>query len=245
MIIGSRKVYYEKLSSTNTMAATLIRRNNAPEGTIIYAGFQYSGKGQMGNKWESEESKNLLISVILYPTVVKADMQFLISKTISLGITDFLSEFTDNIFIKWPNDIYIKNDKIAGVLIENALIRNDIEHTIAGIGININQTRFPEEIPNPTSLKIATGTEYDLDHCLTKLCGALDNRYKQLLYERKGQIDNDYLALLYRFKEWCEFKDSKGMFEGKIVSVADSGRLQIEDRKGRIYEFNFREVDFL
>ena len=227
------------------MAATLIRRNNAPEGTVVYAGFQYSGKGQAGNKWESEENKNLLLSIILYPTVIKADMQFLISKTISLGITDFLSKFTGDIFIKWPNDIYIRDDKIAGILIENALIRNEIEHTIAGIGININQEVFPDDIPNPTSLTIATGLEHDPEQCLTELCAALDSRYKQLLYEKTKRIDNDYLKLLYRAGEWSEFKDGKGIFEGKIVSVADSGRLQIEDRKGRIYEFDFREVDFL
>jgi BirA family transcriptional regulator, biotin operon repressor / biotin---[acetyl-CoA-carboxylase] ligase len=245
MIIGSRKVYYEKLSSTNTMAATLIRKGNMPEGTIIHAGYQFSGKGQMGNRWDSEEGKNLLISIILYPSVVKADMQFIISKVISLGIVDFLRQVTGRIFIKWPNDIYIESDKIAGILIENTVIRNDIEHTIAGIGININQTRFSEDIPNPTSLKIITGEEHDLENCLASLSKAIDIRYKQLLYERNNQIDKDYISSLYRFNVWSEFNDNKGIFEGKIVSVTDSGRLHIEDRRGRIYEFGFREVDFL
>jgi len=245
MIIGSRKLYYEKLSSTNTMAATLIRKGNISEGTIIHAGFQYSGKGQAGNKWESEEGKNLLISIILYPTVVKADMQFLISKVISLGIVDFLMQFTSEVSIKWPNDIYVKGDKISGILIENTIVRNEIEHTVAGIGINVNQTRFPEDIPNPTSLKIVTGKEHDLKECLTSLAKSLDSRYKQLLYERISQINRDYISYLYQFNVWCEFNDSKGIFEGKIVSVSDIGRLQIEDRRGRIYEFGFREVDFL
>lgn len=245
MIIGSRKVYHEKLSSTNTAAATLIRKGNTPEGTIIQAGYQYSGRGQMGNRWESEEGKNLLISIILFPTVVRADMQFIISKVISLGIVDFLQQITGDVFIKWPNDIYIKSDKIAGILIENTIIRNEIEHTIAGIGINLNQTRFPGDIPNPTSLKIITGKEYDPETCLDSLTKTLDKRYKQLLYERRNQIDKDYISSLYRFNVWSEFNDNKGIFEGKIISVTDSGRLQIEDRRGRIYEFGFKEVDFL
>jgi len=245
MIIGSKKIYYEKLSSTNTMAATLIRKGNIQEGTVVHAGYQFSGKGQAGNRWESEDGKNLLISIILYPTIVKADQQFIISKVISLGLVDFLRQVTGNIFIKWPNDIYVKSDKIAGILIENTVIRNDIEHTIAGIGVNINQTRFSADIPNPTSLKIITGEEHDLENCFSSLTKAIDTRYKQLLYERKNQIDKDYISSLYRFNLWSEFNDNKGIFEGKIVSVTDSGRLQIEDRRGRIYEFGFREVDFL
>ena len=245
MIIGSRKIYYDKLSSTNTMAATLIKKGNVQEGTIVYTGFQYSGKGQKGNTWESEEGKNLLISIILFPVTVRAENQFIISKVISLGISDFLGQLTENISIKWPNDIYIQDDKIAGILIEHSVIRNDLEYTIAGIGININQEVFTGGAPNPTSLKIVTGIYHDTEKCLSSLTGDIDKRYKQLLYDRRDRIDEDYFSSLYKAGTWNEFKDNKGIFEGKIIAVTDTGRLQIEDRRGRIYEYGFKEVDFL
>jgi BirA family biotin operon repressor/biotin-[acetyl-CoA-carboxylase] ligase len=215
------------------------------EGTIIYTGFQTAGRGQGNNRWESEKDKNLLLSIILFPSVIRAERQFLISKVISLGICDFLRNYVFEVTIKWPNDIYVRNEKIAGILIENSIIRNEIDHTIAGIGININQQHFPRHLPNPTSLKILTGKEYDLEQCLNELAAKLDARYKQLLYNRMGRIDEDYKTSLYRFGQFTEFSDNRGVFEGKIISVTDIGRIQIEDRRGRIYEYGFNEVDFL
>ncbi len=245
MIIGSRKVFFERLSSTNSHAAAMLRKSRVPEGTVVYTGYQTAGKGQAGNKWESEENKNLLLSVILYPSLIRADRQFLISKVISLGVSDFVKSHVSDVTIKWPNDIYAGNEKIAGILIENSIIRNEIDHTIAGIGININQEHFPRHLPNPTSLKLITGVEYDLEKCLNELIAKLDARYKLLLYSRTARIDEDYKSSLYRFGQFTEFKDNRGVFEGKIRSVTDLGRIQIEDRRGRIYEYGLNEVDFL
>jgi len=245
MIIGSKKLYFERLSSTNTHASAMLRKNKIQEGTVIYTGFQTAGRGQGQNRWESEKDKNLLMSIVLYPSVIRADKQFLLSKVISLGIKDFLNNFVSEVSIKWPNDIFIKNDKIAGILIENSIIRNEIDHTIAGIGLNVNQEHFPKELINATSLKILTGREYNLEQCLEELSKKLDARYKQLLYNRIKRIDDDYKSSLYRFNQFTEFHDNRGLFEGKIISVTDSGRIQIEDRKGRIYEYGFKEVDFL
>jgi len=245
MIIGSKKLYFERLSSTNTHASAMLRKSKVQEGTVIYTGFQTAGRGQRQNRWESEKDKNLLMSVVLYPSVIRADKQFLLSKVISLGIKDFLNNFVSEVSIKWPNDIFVKNDKIAGILIENSIIRNEIDHTIAGIGLNVNQEHFPKELINATSLKILTGREYNLEQCLEELSKKLDARYKQLLYNRIIRIDDDYKSSLYRFNQFTEFHDNRGLFEGKIISVTDSGRIQIEDRKGRIYEYGFKEVDFL
>ncbi len=245
MIIGSRKVFFERLSSTNSHAAAMLRKSRVPEGTVVYTGYQTAGRGQAGNRWESEENKNLLLSVILYPAVIRAERQFIISKVISLGVSDFIKNYVNEVTVKWPNDIYVRNEKIAGILIENSIIRNEIDHTIAGIGININQEHFPRELPNPTSLKLLTGTDYDLEKCLNELIARLDARYKLLLYNRTSRIDEDYKSSLYRFGQFTEFKDSRGVFEGRIRAVTDSGRIQIEDRRGRIYEYGFNEVDFL
>jgi len=139
MIIGSDIIHYDSLSSTNSTAWLMVREKELPEGTVISANFQTAGKGQHGNRWESERGKNLLFSIILYPSSVSPDEQFLISMSISLGICDFLKHFLSDIKIKWPNDIYVNGGKIAGILIENSIIGQTIEYTVAGIGININR----------------------------------------------------------------------------------------------------------
>ena len=245
MIIGSKKIFVDKLSSTNSQAAWLLRKGKVQEGTVIQAGYQTEGRGQAGNRWESEKGKNLLFSVIIFPHFVKADRQFAISRMISLGIKDYLQTLCSDIWIKWPNDIVVRNDKIAGILIENALVRNEIEHTIAGIGLNVNQVKFSTAAAGATSLRIVTGKEHALQASLDSLLAALDKRYRQLSVDRKALISQDYMASLYRFDQWTEFRDGRGIFEGKIIAVTDTGRLQIEDRRGRIYEYEHKEVDFL
>jgi BirA family biotin operon repressor/biotin-[acetyl-CoA-carboxylase] ligase len=245
MIIGAKKIYHENLSSTNVLASSMIKQGRIQEGTVIYTGYQHSGKGQGSNTWESEAGKNLLFSIILYPQSVKAASQFIISKAVSLGIADYLSGIVKNITIKWPNDIYAGNDKIAGILIENSIAGDEIESTVAGIGLNINQQKFMSAAPNPVSLANITGMQYDLEATLSDLLNSLDRRYKMLLYDKRAQLDRDYLALLYRYELWSDYSDSNGPFEGRIVNITDTGRLLIEDRRGRIYEFGHKEVDFI
>ncbi len=162
MIIGSNIYFYDHLTSTNSEAVRLLKESGLPEGAVISAGFQSAGRGQKENKWESEEGKNLLISVILFPINIEPDLQFIISMTISLGICDFLKRHIPASSIKWPNDIYVNNDKIAGVLIENSIMGSSIEYSIAGIGLNINQEKFTGDAPNPVSLKNITGIDYDI-----------------------------------------------------------------------------------
>jgi BirA family biotin operon repressor/biotin-[acetyl-CoA-carboxylase] ligase len=171
--------------------------------------------------------------------------QFIISKTVSLGICDFLHQHTANVSIKWPNDIYINNDKIAGILIEASIIRDEIENMIVGIGLNLNQKIFKSDAPNPISLSMITGLDYDIEECLKNLAACLDTRYRQLLKEGRAGIDSEYLAKLYRIGQWSIYRDSDGLFEGRIISVTDDGRLQIEVRRGRIYDYGFKEVSFL
>ena len=149
MIICSNLLFFENLPSTNTHTAYLLKKKNLPEGTIVYTNYQSAGRGQTGNSWDSEDSKNLLIRIILFPSFVNPADQFYISMTISLGICDFLRRYIPVCSIKLPNDIYVNNDKIAGILLESSIIDDQIEYTIAGIGLNINQERFLSTVPNP------------------------------------------------------------------------------------------------
>ena len=245
MTIGSNIIFFETLPSTNTYAAGLVRKENLPEGTIIRAAYQSAGRGQTGNKWESEESKNLLISIILYPSGLEPSDQFLISMMISLGISDYLgAEFSD-CKIKWPNDIYVNNDKIAGILIENSIMENTILNSIAGIGLNINQCKFSTDVPNPVSMRLITGIEYDPELCMRELALAIDKRYSQLQSGEHKEIRRSYISQLYRLNEWNAFSDTGGTFRGRILSVKDDGMVKIERDDSSIREYAFKELGFI
>jgi BirA family transcriptional regulator, biotin operon repressor / biotin---[acetyl-CoA-carboxylase] ligase len=223
----------------------LLKDNELSEGTIIYTNHQSSGRGQGGNKWESEDNKNLLISIVLFPSMIIPEEQFLLSMAVSLGVCDFLDRYTSSVSIKWPNDIYANNDKIAGILIENSIMGNLIEHTIAGIGININQEKFLSDAPNPVSLSSLSGRQFDLSECLSQLASDMDKRYKSLTSGETGMIKADYLSRLYRNGQWFKYRDRNGIFTGRIVTVSDTGRLHVEREDGIIDEYSFKEIDFI
>ena len=245
MIIGSNLLFFENLPSTNTHATDLLKKIDLPEGTIVYTNYQFAGRGHTRNKWESEDSKNLLISIILFPSFIKPEDQFHISMAISLGICDFLMRYIPDCSIKWPNDIYVNNDKIAGILIESSLTGNRIEFTIAGIGLNINQEIFLSNAPNPISLRLLSGHNYDLRDCLNNLGSDLDKRYKQLIAGDSGDIKKEYVSKLYRLNEWHEFRDVCGIYTGRILTVGDFGRIKIEKQSGNISEYSFKETEFI
>lgn len=245
MIIGSKFLYYKSVSSTNSLASELLSRERLPEGAVIYTDYQTAGKGQPGKRWESENGKNLLISIILYPSNLKPGQQFLLTVTFSLGICDFLDRHFSGSKIKWPNDIYVKNDKIAGILIENSILEDSVESSIAGIGLNINQENFPSEIPNAVSLKMLTGIFYDTGNCIKDLSENLDRRYKQLLYGDREELHNEYIRRLFRFDEFHWYHGETGKFEGKITDVSSSGLLKIIMKNGQTLDFQFREIDFI
>jgi len=245
MIIGSDIQFYGSLESTNTYASQCLKTTELQEGTVICSDFQTAGKGQQGNRWESEDGKNLLFSIILYPASVSLDSQYFISMAISLGISDFLLGILPEVKIKWPNDIYVKNDKIAGILIENSVMGGTIESCIAGIGININQERFSPGIPNPVSMKMITGKESDTRICLKEILNYLDNRYKQLLYGNRALIRDEYVSLLYRAGEWHPYRAEGNIFKGMIKGISETGSLIIEKEDNSFSEFSFKEVDYI
>ena len=158
--------------------------------------------------------------------------QFIISIFISLGICDFLKTLVRTAKSNGQMIFMHGDDKIAGILIENSIIGNTIVNSIAGIGLNINQEEFPEEIPNPVSLKILTGKEHDTGLCLQKLAGFLDKRYKQVISGDWDELRNEYISSLYRLNQWSRFKSAEGIFDGRIVSVTEQGCLQIEKKPG-------------
>jgi BirA family biotin operon repressor/biotin-[acetyl-CoA-carboxylase] ligase len=245
MIMGSKILFFPSMTSTNAYASQLLKNGMLPEGTVIYTNYQTAGRGYFGNKWESEDSKNLLVSIILYPSFLKPEDQFYISMAISLGICDFLRSYINECTIKWPNDIFVKNDKIAGILIDSALSGNKIEYSVVGIGLNINQEKFSKYVPNPTSLHLLTKKKYNITDCLNTLLTIIDLRYKQIIAGETGPIKKEYISKLYRYNEWSKFMDINGPFTGRIDTVADDGRIVIEKQDSKFCEYAFKEVDFI
>ncbi len=244
-MIGTNIIRKKSVPSTNTFALEMLKKEKVPEGTIIRADEQTQGRGHEGNHWESEAGKNLTFSVVLYPTFLDIEAQFMLSKITSLAIVDFLYSKTDHVTIKWPNDIYVKNDKIAGILIENSIIGVKFSHSVIGIGLNINQTHFTTNAPNPTSLEILTGTESDLEEVFRCICEKLERRYRQLVDNRVEEIDQEYLSNLFRYNAWFSYRYEREIFSAKIAGIDSFGALILETEKGEIRNFRFREVGYI
>lgn len=234
---------FNEISSTNSYASSL--PSDTPEGSIVIANFQTQGRGQGNNTWESETGKNLTFSILLRPHFLKASSQFYISKVISLALADFLSLFVDNVYIKWPNDIYVGNRKIGGILIENAIEGQYISQSIVGIGLNINQKVYSSNTTNPISLSQVTNQEYDIEDILDTLKEIIEYRYRLLKDKEYKTIDENYTDFLYQFEKMAMYKTDKETFKGIIKGVESTGELIILDEKGVYRNFFNKEINFL
>jgi BirA family biotin operon repressor/biotin-[acetyl-CoA-carboxylase] ligase len=214
-------------------------------GTIIWANKQISGKGYGNNQWISEEGKNLTFSAIIFPKKLKAQNQFYLSKAISIGICEFLRSYCKNVYIKWPNDIYIDNKKIGGILIENTIKADILSTSIIGIGLNINQTKFPDNLPNPISLKLKLKKVFDLESCLFALLDQLDIQVFKIMNNEFHDIDNTYLNYLYRFQEMSKFTDNQKIIFAKIIDVKSTGEIILEDANKQRLIYGFKEITFI
>ncbi len=243
--IGHTIIKIERTVSTNNYATSQVRENETKAGTVFLAYDQTAGRGQLTNRWESEAGKNLTFSVFLRPVFLDIHKQFMLSKVVCLGLESFLSQFVEGVKIKWPNDIYVADQKICGILIENAIMNGQISQSVIGIGLNINQTRFLSDASNPVSLKMLTGNDYALDDLLTGLLKEFDHYYQQLVAGNFNLLDHEFQQQLYRLEEWHPFKDEKHHYTGKIIGVNEIGQLKIEERDGPVHEYHFKEVAYL
>ena len=201
-------IHIDETSSTNEYLKEILSDNNLLEGLAVVAKYQNSGKGQGENSWESECDKNLTFSLLLKPKFIEAEHMFMVSKIISLGIINYLNSLNpESIFtIKWPNDIYYNNKKLAGILIENSLWGSKLNYSIIGIGININQEVFISNAPNPISLKNIFGEEFNLNECLNAILEHINYWYNSLKNREFERINSTYLSNLYRKNGLFEYQ---------------------------------------
>lgn len=238
----------DETDSTNNLLSHRCQVEKVPEFTTIWAEKQTSGKGQRGNAWESESGKNLTFSIVLYPASINARKQFILSMMISLAIHDVLSLYTNDISIKWPNDIYWKDKKICGILIENELQGSEISQSVIGIGININQTAFRSLAPNPVSLKLITAQDYDREMLLQQILNTIYLYYEEIKRDKEKTFDQfhqHYMGHLYLRERTALFHDANGIFRARIVSTEPDGHLLLEDETGMIRRYAFKEVQYI
>ena len=235
-------MYIARTHSTNSLMKELIAKGQEPR--FIYAGYQTAGRGQTGNSWESEEGKNLLCSILLPPDKNLYFLNIAVSVAVYRVIQSFVFErsglcsLSEAVSIKWPNDIYYGDKKVAGILVENAIIGSEVKYSIAGVGLNVNQTEFRSDAPNPISLKQITGRDYNIDELMERL-------YEEVQRVLKEDVWSEYKAHLYRKEGFWSFEDKNGCFEARIEDVLPTGEIVLRDQQGKERKFHFKQVRYV
>ena len=231
---------FEVVHIAETDSTNRWMKENGTGEMVVVADYQTAGKGCGSNSWEAERGQNLLFSVMIHPKSLQAKNQFIITQVISVALCKTLDRYVQSqISIKWPNDIYVGDKKVCGVLIENRLQGRMIKDTIIGIGLNVNQTEFKSDAPNPVSLKQLIGKDIDREEVLNTFIEQLNETVKS------ATIIADYKARLYRREGKHLFMTKNTTFKASIVDVKDDGRLMLEDEKGVAHLFRFKEVQFV
>lgn len=250
LFTGRTIIDLHEVESTNTYAMEALRSQSLTEGTVVRAAHQTGGRGQYGNKWQSEAGKNLTFSLVMHPVFLSAGRQFYLSKVASLAVFGVLTEVLPasqyDIRIKWPNDVLVNGDKIAGILIENVLGREGrLEHSVTGVGLNVNQASFGELKRSAISLAMLLGRELSGDALLARFCKHFEALYLGLKQGREAMLDRQYLLNLHGYGRELLYRAGGKEFYGRIKGVTPAGRLLLAAAGGEELEFEFKEIEFL
>lgn len=236
----------QTVDSTNSWIAK--NETSLPSPSFVYAHEQTAGRGQRGNIWESEPDMNITASVLFHPINFPAINQFFISEIIALSIIEFLKSSGIKAEIKWPNDIYVGDKKICGILVEHVVTGSMLLRTIAGFGINLNQTVFKSDAPNPVSVKILTGKDTDVVEAIKLLAHIIEKNLESVSDGNFDAVHERFLNNLWRgdgtFRKYQD-KKSNEEIEAKIENIRHSGVLVLRTREGEIREYAFKEVEFV
>ena len=235
--------YLPSCHSTNEVAQNLVKAG-CNEGNIVITDDQFAGKGQTGNTWQSEPSRNLTFSLVLKPAFLSPNEQFMLTVAVSRAIQDTLAEYLPGeVKIKWPNDIYFGERKIAGILIENVLRGSEFEYCIIGIGLNVNQESFPG-VDRAVSMKLISGEEFDRNEILNSLLLSVDNYYTCIRNGEGLELKKKYHENLLGKGEERQFRTAGNEFTGIIQATDEHGRLIVWSPE-KTYRFNHKEVEML
>jgi BirA family biotin operon repressor/biotin-[acetyl-CoA-carboxylase] ligase len=245
LVIGQPFYILDKVDSTNNYAMEQVNIGGISSGTAWFAMEQTAGKGQRGKQWLSPPGENIMLTIALQPGMLPLSRQFMLSVAVALSAHDFFSRYAgDEAGIKWSNDIYWRDRKAGGILIENVLRGNTWQYAIIGIGLNINQTTFPEHLPNPVSLRQITGKAWDAITLAKELCTCLQERMQTLHPSTYDSLLTDYKSKLFRLHQPGLYRMNGEYFEGIIRDVLPDGRLCLEKDKNML-QLNFGEIEFV
>jgi BirA family transcriptional regulator, biotin operon repressor / biotin---[acetyl-CoA-carboxylase] ligase len=244
LFVGKNIVYLPTCHSTNDIAAEIIQNNGITDGTVIYTDYQTAGKGQRGNSWESNPNLNLTMSLILDCKFLPLKNHFFLSKIAALAVAQAIESLLKQpIKIKWPNDLYLNEKKIGGILIESSIQGKKIQYSIIGFGVNVNQTSFE----NPRATSIGANNSHriiKIPYLAEKICEEFERLFLALRNESKENLKTMYLDKLFGMNELREFKDKTGTFFGKITGINPEGLLKINCGNLEKY-YDIKEIEYL
>ena len=253
-MVSISRINLPTVDSTNSFVRAMLQEEGTgqvvsaavlPGFTLVVADDQTRGRGQQGNSWETEKGKNLTFSLLCHPDFILAAQQWLLSQCMAVAIQQTLSHYVEGVEVKWPNDIYVGDQKISGTLIECDLQGKHISNCIIGVGININQTVFRSDAPNPTSLQLLTGKEYDREEILSSFLQHFQRFYADLQEGREDSIRQLYMQHLYRREGFHRYRDVRGEFMAEIAEVEPTGHLRLRFEDGNVVRYELKEVQFI
>jgi BirA family transcriptional regulator, biotin operon repressor / biotin---[acetyl-CoA-carboxylase] ligase len=242
--IGVPFIEIHSVNSTNNYAMQQVQKGTAPHGAAYFAHNQYAGKGQHGKQWHSSTGENIILSVIFNTSYLQVSKQFSLSMAIAMAAHDLFSFYAvTNTYIKWPNDLYWCDRKAGGILVESIIRGKDWQWSIAGIGININQTIFDSSVLNAVSLKQITGKTHNPVQLAKELCNYLDQRYNQLINQGTKHLLAEYNSVLYKRGELVKLKKANVLLEVTIKEINEYGQLLAE--AGTKQTYNAGEIEWI
>ncbi len=242
--IGQPFIELSETDSTNMYAMEQLQANLAGHGAAFFAHHQSAGRGQRGKTWQSEAGTNIALSIITDSSSLSVANPFPLSIAVALAAHDLFSKYAgDETSIKWPNDLYWRDRKAGGILIENSIRGQSWPWSVVGIGMNINQTLFAGSLVNPVSLKQITGKQFDPVALAKELCLCLEERYRQLLHEPFDRCLTRYNELLFKKGVQVRLKKGPVIFNCVIEAVSETGELMVSG--GLDERFTFGEVEWI
>lgn len=248
LFIGRNMVFLPETDSTNSYAISMLKNVKLPEGTVVHTANQTKGKGQRMSEWKAQPAQNLTISIVLNPSFLELKNQFYLYQISALACYDTTAELIDNrqfdIKIKWPNDILVDKRKIAGVLIENNVMNNQINWSVVGIGLNVNQLIF-DDLFHATSMQLATGINFEVNMVLDKLCLNFEKHYLSLMNNKLDLIKKNYLKHFFGLNTFLDFELNGQIKNLKVMGISDTGLFQLEEKAGKTFELDVKEIKWL
>lgn len=240
-LAGFEILEYEEAASTNTLAEG-VPQHELSDKKVILTYCQTQGRGQSSNRWESAPGENITMTVIFCPQRLEAGRQFAVSMVVALGCMDFLCRYVGDVTVKWPNDIYVGERKVSGILIEHRIGGVYVQSSLCGIGVNINQERFLSDAPNPVSLYQLIHRKLPLKTTLKELLECIGSRYAHV--GDYAGLEADFRKHLYRASGLYDWEDEKGFFQASVAGIDEYGQLVLEDTMGKKRIYAFKEVKY-